>query len=743
MAAFGNFAFVYNNLNRSKADCQGIATYCLYFVLSLSDYFEATGDAAAVAYLTPNVVDHLGQALGQWANPHGLRFVGWDDRTGSGFANDTTPETQAIYRLLAIRAFAAAGSFFAASGNAALGALYAGYAANFTAQIRAMGGSPWYGSFGLHASADAVNAGFLTPDEAAGIVALGALGDIVKLPSQSNFNQYFILQALSGLGQLDRGVESIRAIWGAHVESGATTFWETSHPSSVVLPPGPSPPPGEQSGWVSYCHPWSSGPTPWLTKHIVGLRALEPGFARVLVAPHVAHSMFGVSGSVASPHGAIAVNASRGVGGRAEAGLELALPAGVREAVVRLSSVTLARLGVVFLALEELEVFDVLGGAALPARVVAAEDAPLEDEDDVRSGRALSLEVVLPGGAAHSLRVRPRAAAAAAAAAVAPWAPLGSPFPPPAWPGQLLGSDFETQGSWLGRYGKDGFALFAFDAQPPGGRDPFCGTTGEGSSLQLECAQPGATIAKIVFASYGTLDTNVPCAALTNGSCSAATSRAVVEAACLGKQSCSVDASNGAFGGDPCPGQNKALGVVARCSSGGGYEPGGPDTGPTDRVKLPPYVQRLRIVNSTEGFLGTRGQWTNSSSDARALQDPDGSGRRALGYSQPCGGPTSPIDVTLTDAARASGLRYIMSAYYVDFAPSATCGALDGTARLQETYLLRGYPDLSPMAERVYLSGFGGGVWMSWLLEGDVRLRLSTMTGDQAVVSALAFDSAP
>ena len=37
----------------------------------------------------------------------------------------------------------------------------------------------------------------------------------------------------------------------------------------------------------------------------------------------------------------------------------------------------------------------------------------------------------------------------------------------------------------------------------------------------------------------------------------------------------------------------------------------------------------------------------------------------------------------------------------------------------------------------------GGGVWLSWLLEGDVRVRLSTMTGDQAVVSALTFDPAP
>jgi hypothetical protein len=205
-----------------------------------------------------------------------------------------------------------------------------------------------------------------------------------------------------------------------------------------------------------------------------------------------------------------------------------------------------------------------------------------------------------------------------------------------------------------------------------------------------------------------------------------------------------VPASNDVFGGDPCPGQGKTLAVVARCSSGGGEQPGGAASQPTDRVSLPSYVRRLRIVNGTEGFLGTRGQWTNASADARALLDPasGAGGRRALGYSQPCGGPTSPIDIELTDEAKAAGKRYVLSAYYVDFAPSATCGALDGSARLQETYLLRGYPDLSPMAPRVYLSGFRGGVWLRWLLEGDVRLRLSTMTGDQAVVSALAFDPA-
>ncbi len=77
MTAFSNYAFVFNNLNRSKADCQGIATYCLYFVLSVGDYFRETGDAAGVAYLTPNVEDHLNQAVNMWHDPEGLRFVGW------------------------------------------------------------------------------------------------------------------------------------------------------------------------------------------------------------------------------------------------------------------------------------------------------------------------------------------------------------------------------------------------------------------------------------------------------------------------------------------------------------------------------------------------------------------------------------------------------------------------------------------------------------------------------------------
>jgi hypothetical protein len=767
LAAFARTDIVFNNLNRSKADCQGIATYCLYFVLSIADYWEASGDAAGVAYLTPNVQAHLEQAAGTWGDPQGLRFVGWDDRTGSGFANNTTPETQALYRLLAIRAWGSAAGFLNATGSPALAARYAGLAANRTRDMRARGGTPWYGDFGLHASAEAVTAGFLTPAEAAGVAA-GDLSDVVKLPSQSQFNQYFILQALALLGQLDRAVECVALVWGSIVQAGATTFWETSHPSARDLwPPGPSPPAAEQSGWVSLAHPWASGATPWLTRWVTGLRPLEPGYARVLVAPHVSHRMRGVAGAVGTPHGVVAVSAlpadddeqpggGSGGGGGGAAVVTVTLPAGVAGATLRLTAVSVGRLlgldappptGDALLAAVEL----LLGGAP-PApggvRVTAPADAPLLDEAAPGGARASALELELPpgggggGGGATTHTVTLRARGAGAARRRAAWAPRGSPFPPPAWPGTFVGSDATTRGSWLGRYGADGYALLGFDAPPA---DPFCGAQAEGGALQLRCDDPGATIAAVRFAAYGSAPAGA-CPAYAPGACAAPGAVGVVAAACVGRAACSVPVSNAAFGGDPCPGTPKQLVAVAHCTRGGGSQPGGAGAPPADRVRLPPYVASVTAQTpDATGFCAARFQWTNGTDDGRALQDPDaGPGSpRHLGYVQPCGCPTAPVDVVLTDAAKAANASYVLSAYFVDFAPSAGCGGFDGTARAQEVYLLTGYPRLNPAAPRQALSAFSGGVWLSWRLQGDVRVRISTVTGDMAVLSALAFDPAP
>ena len=55
-------------------------------------------------------------------------------------------------------------------------------------------------------------------------------------------------------------------------------------------------------------------------------------------------------------------------------------------------------------------------------------------------------------------------------------------------------------------------------------------------------------------------------------------------------------------------------------------------------------------------------------------------------------------------------------------------------------YLLTGYPELAPATERQALSDFGRGVWLFYELKGNIRVRISTVDGDMAVLSAVVFD---
>jgi hypothetical protein len=57
-------------------------------------------------------------------------------------------------------------------------------------------------------------------------------------------------------------------------------------------------------------------------------------------------------------------------------------------------------------------------------------------------------------------------------------------------------------------------------------------------------------------------------------------------------------------------------------------------------------------------------------------------------------------------------------------------------------YLLT-LPALEPLAPREALRDFAGGVWLVFDVAGSFRIRTTTMRGEYAAVSALAFDEAP
>lgn len=94
-----------------------------------------------------------------------------------------------------------------------------------------------------------------------------------------------------------------------------------------------------------------------------------------------------------------------------------------------------------------------------------------------------------------------------------------------------------------------------------GGRQ--CGVAAEGRDVELSCGEGGGVISDVEFASYGTAFGW--CGSFGRSKCDASSSAEVVRAACVGKASCVVGASNSLFG-DPCVGTSKKLVASVKCS---------------------------------------------------------------------------------------------------------------------------------------------------------------------------------
>jgi hypothetical protein len=74
-------------------------------------------------------------------------------------------------------------------------------------------------------------------------------------------------RALAAAGRYGDLVDNIRRRWGAMLDAGATTIWEVWHPLA------------------SQCHGWSTTPTFDLSREVLGVAPIAPGFDRVRIAP--------------------------------------------------------------------------------------------------------------------------------------------------------------------------------------------------------------------------------------------------------------------------------------------------------------------------------------------------------------------------------------------------------------------------------------------------------------------------
>jgi alpha-L-rhamnosidase len=100
---------------------------------------------------------------------------------------------------------------------------------------------------------------------------------------------------LEKAGDIGRILQLIRRWWDMMVHAGATSCWET-FPGFL----------GQEWPTRSHCHAWSAAPAFALPSYVLGVRPLEPGFARFEVRPYLGDLEW-AKGVVPTPHGEVKI----------------------------------------------------------------------------------------------------------------------------------------------------------------------------------------------------------------------------------------------------------------------------------------------------------------------------------------------------------------------------------------------------------------------------------------------------
>lgn len=414
LAAFGNFDFVLDNLRYTSQRSNGIESYELYWILSLIDYYEYTGDKDGVRSLLSEATGRLDHAYSIWGTNPNLGFFGWDERLGAGFENPNIPENQVSYKLLSIQAWKEFSEVLSSIGEDALAQTYAGYAETKTNEL--LSDPSWSEACGLHGFSDAINAGVISQEQMQDISSTYFYDRVNRL-SYSPFNQYFILQAMGEAGEYDQAISSILDLWGGQISYGGTTFFETYRPQWNDVIGTNAPVPNNQAGYTSLAHPWSAGVLPWMSEQILGIHATTPGFETFAVLPHLGRQLTRVSGSTLTPYGTIEASFDTSTG----------------ECSVTVPEGTTADVGIP-------KVEKKITGVWVNGRM---QEISSEDEEFV-------LLKALPAGS-YDIQVTYQGETPA-------FEELETEYD-----AEFVGTDEQTQGNWGGVYGSEGYVLCSYN----------------------------------------------------------------------------------------------------------------------------------------------------------------------------------------------------------------------------------------------------------------------------------------
>ena len=424
-------------------------SYPVYWTMSVMDFLWASGDVVEFNKLLPDVeailddqIKIFDQCLLTTASAKVMtrercnyEFIGWDDRTGIGGSNPMAADGEPfrVYNSLVTRAIRELADALNATGATAKAAHYRTAADGFAAKIRAAQPPD---SFHVHSAAHAANAGIFDTPSAQAVAFAKSLNDSTSICSLSPFNTFYIVQALANLGHLEHAVAAVNHCWAPMTRLAHGCFLELFDPDWAdamhVGQKAPSRP--------SYCHPWSSGAIPFLSKFVLGVQPVTVGFESVTVTPFVSSAWPTLGGAlpVHSGKGALNLNASfvAGTAGAATVTIttESPVPASIGLPVSAAAGCTLESIGV-------------LQGASTSA---------------TRSFGPANLAYMFTASLAPGKHTAVGHYTGCATAAPAAKSSAVYPFPTPAYPATVT-LDSTTRGDWVGKYGSEAYALFGFD----------------------------------------------------------------------------------------------------------------------------------------------------------------------------------------------------------------------------------------------------------------------------------------
>ena len=311
-----------DNAHKHVVD-DGIMPYPLYWCLSAMDYYWTTvpgendhDDNVFVRQLVDDIAILLDKRIDDFLDPNlDITWFGWDDRVGNGWCfhsnNDVcTREALLAFWGLVIHVCNEFVRVLESLQNTDMAETYRNHSINMTQALRQVPEFP--SQFGVHAAANAINAKIATPQEISehwmGTTdTTNTLNNAVTICSFSQFNQYWILQAFGNMKDgLEHGLQSVELCWGPMMAlSTGGCFWEMSSPEWLRFMKE-----GDQAPHLpSYCHPWASGVTPWLSKLVGGVSPLQRGYERFVAMPFVSKDYPSVNATTPTPFGPIVVSA--------------------------------------------------------------------------------------------------------------------------------------------------------------------------------------------------------------------------------------------------------------------------------------------------------------------------------------------------------------------------------------------------------------------------------------------------